>query len=52
MDDSVRWKNLSAKAIARQLTEKRVDPTGLGTIRCLLVKYGYRRRQIVKKPMN
>ncbi len=49
MDDSVRWTNLSAKAIAQQLNEKRIDPTGLGAIRRLLVKHGYGRRQIVKK---
>ena len=49
MDENVRWTNLSAKAIAQQLNEKRERRVGLGAIRRLLAKHGYRRRQIVKK---
>lgn len=49
MDERVRWTNLSAKGIVHRLNEKRDRRVGLGAIRRLLVKHGYRRRQIVKK---
>ncbi len=49
MNESVKWTNLSPKGIAQGLNEKRECPVGLGAIRRLLHKHGYRRRQIVKK---
>jgi hypothetical protein len=52
MDESLRWTNLSAKAIGQRLNQKHEHPVGLGAIRRLLAKHGYRRRQIVKKTMK
>lgn len=49
MDESVKWTNLSPKVIVQRLNEKRDHRVGLGAIRRLLHKHGYRRRQIVKK---
>ena len=49
MDESVKWTNLSPKVIVQRLNEKRDRRVGLGAIRRLLNKHGYRRRQIVKK---
>lgn len=49
MDESVKWTNLSPKGIVQRLNEKRDHRVGLGAIRRLLNKHGYRRRQIVKK---
>ena len=49
MDESVKWTNLSPKVIVQRLNEKRDHRVGLGAIRRLLNKHGYRRRQIVKK---
>jgi hypothetical protein len=49
MDESVKWTNLSPKVIVQRLNEKRDYRVGLGAIRRLLNKHGYRRRQIVKK---
>ena len=49
MNESVKWTNLSPKVIVQRLNEKRDRPVGLGAIRRLLHKHGYRRRQIVKK---
>ncbi len=49
MDESVKWTNLSPNVIVQRLNEKRDHRVGLGAIRRLLHKHGYRRRQIVKK---
>ena len=49
MDERVKWTNLSPKMIVQRLNEKRENSVGLGAIRRLLAKHGYRRRQIVKK---
>ena len=49
MNESLKWTNLSPKGIVQRLNEKRECPVGLGVIRRLLDKHGYRRRQIVKK---
>lgn len=49
MNASVKWTNLSPNEIVQRLNEKRDHPVGLGAIRRLLHKHGYRRRRIVKK---
>jgi len=49
MDEMVKWTNLSPNVIVQRLNDKRDKPVGLGAIRRLLAKHGYRRRQIVKK---
>lgn len=49
MDESVKWTNLSPNVIVQRLNEKRDHRVGLGAIRRLLHKHGYRRRQMVKK---
>ena len=49
MNESVKWTNLSPNVIVQRLNERRDHPVGLGAIRRLLQKHGYRRRQIVKK---
>lgn len=49
MNETVKWTNLSPNRIVKRLNETREQRVGLGAIRRLLHKHGYRRRQIVKK---
>lgn len=49
MDETVKWTNLSPNVIVQRLNDKRDERVGLGAIRRLLAKHGYRRREIVKK---
>lgn len=49
MDEAVKWTNLSPNGIVQRLNEKRERSVGLGAIRRLMHKHGYRRRQMVKK---
>ena len=49
MNASVKWTNLSPNMIVQRLNEKREHQVGLGAMRRLLHKHGYRRRRIVKK---
>lgn len=49
MDASLRWTSLAPREIAERLSEKREQAVGLGAVRRLLQKHGYKRRQIIKK---
>jgi hypothetical protein len=49
MDDTVHWTSLSPREIAEKLSATDERAVGLGAVRRLLKKHGYKRRKISKK---